>query len=1382
MKTPAVDPLQRTCTELLSANDNESGGSSLGPAPVIIASQLAEISVLVLLGEPGMGKSETMKALAIKALGDQGKPITANDFIVLPAQEQADAKPVFIDALDEARASGDTTVWRELRRTIAQSKLTRFAVACRVADWQTTDAQDLATVAQGKRVRVFALDPLTPEQRRTVLAHEGIKNPDDFEQRAGALGFADMLGNPQSLKLLAAAVKKNQSKWPQTRRDAYELACQELLQESNPRHRQAQRSVAPLSDEALLNAAGWLCALMLLSNQGEVADEALVTDVHASVRLTEVLDVLPTDGFAADAIWQVLQRRLFTKPRGYTPTHRTVAEYLAARYIAQRIAHGGLLVSRVSALMLASSQHLVSNLRGLAGWLAVLSEPLAQLLFEVDPWAVLDYGDLHLLSTANKQVLIAEMGRVPNPYQSQGRWQRAASHVPLVQPEMFGYVSQWLERYGQQRDTPLQTSQLADALLDALGEAPTNPQWEALLNTLVRQAKLGEGIRASALMALCRHAADSASLVKLLNDIHSGEVPDVGARLTDGLLSHLYPTVLPASEAMRYCKARHRTGRQIGTNWFWRYQIEKLTPDGRLLELMDAIEFSVEAGELAETEVWVAGKELNGLATLTVRAIELLGTSQPIAKLSQWLYWCTDPDRKVFHPLDQDTATRLHQWLRDHPEQVRAVLELQVATGMDSWTAQYHLAGNVQSDDLGAFWLDQAKRWDLESEPVKARDCMETAIWWGLNRNGGDISLQDLENAAANSPTLREALERRLVSPLDDDNWQRKNWLQNKKYRDAQADRHKLDERNRLYLLGHLNDVRNGKLLAYLSGAAWADLAGSGYGGGPDSKPFKQWRETHPELDEATRQGYQTLLSQLSPTQAATALKNHKTGRILHVELPCLLAAQQLFEQRPQQLFDLGEDGLKALITLHLLNHVSKHEWFLALAGRHADWVEEVWWSLCKSSLRSKKDIRIPQIGLLRHESGLMHMALRMLPRLLAAWPSKVTETNFAEFAQVLESVLLQCGPDEVSRLVAARLKRKSLGSLQTGYLLMAGVWVDHQTFAPLLRSQLTKKQILQTELLGFIGHLRRYGGNPAPLPEWDAPTLGLLFKIFGPLCPSTRPEGIGWVGARDEGRDFLHQLLAMLRNDTTDAAQQELQGLLADPALVDWQHILDEALSRQARARADKAFSLPTPRQVALTLQNKAPANPADLMAITIDVLGALQREIRNSATNLINGFWNVDPNGKRPLPPHRPEPACRDVIAEWLRQHLQAMNISAQPENQHGAQNQSDIALTTHVPGQPTMLLPIEVNGDWHRDLWTSATEQLAKKYASEPRCHGQGVYLVLWLGSKRGAAAKPKQQPNYSTHTPADLQACLQLETNQKTNTQGIRVFVLDVSIPD
>lgn len=1373
-----VDPLARTCTELLPNEDNP---SNPGSNPVITVRELVNTPVFVLLGEPGMGKSETMKALAKLALGEQGKPIPVNDFIVPTIPQQHAEHPVFIDALDEARAGGDTTVWRELRRSIAQSQLKRFGIACRAADWYATDAQDLSTVSQGQRVRVFALNPLTPEQRHTILEHKGVKNVSAFEQQAQTLGFSDMLGNPQSLKLLADAVKTNQNQWPQTRGEAYELACQKLVMETNQRHALAQQSAALLSDEALLDAAGWLCALMLLSNQNEVTADTLGPDAQTSVRLTDVLDALPANNFSANTIQQVLQRRLFTKPRGYAATHRTVAEYLAARHIAGRITHGGLLVSRVSALMLAASQHLVSNLRGLAGWLAALCEPMRTTIFEADPAAVLDYGDLYLLSPSAKQSLIEQLAVNSRARSAGNLWQKAAAHVPLVQAEMQGFVTAWLESFRKTAHPSSQQSLVADVLLSALIHLPADTRWEPILLLLVRDQNLGEGDRSTALQALYKHRTHPSVLTALLKDIHHGKLSEPRGRLTDSLLRHLYPEHIRPSQVLGFLKSTHIAVNQASVPMFWGYDIQKQTPLNLLPELMEALERAVDANTFSQKIFAMASHQLEGLESLAVTAIQTFGTDIEVAKLSSWLLMFADTETAPFSHLNSENTQHLNEWCRAHPNLIKQVMAHQVREGACSWTAQHHFSINTLPTGMGAFWLEQAKAFEAIDETVKAHDCLTTAFWW-IDQQDSGIALDDLENAARYSHVLSAALEPLLSSPLSDDNWRRKHWLQDKKYRDLETARHELNEKNRRYLLDHLNDVRDGKLLGYLSDAAWADLKDSGYGGGRNSQLFGQWREQHPELDAATRHGYQAILSQLTSTQAANAVKSHKTGHLLNIELPCLIAAEQLFTKNPQQLFDLGEERLKAVLTLHLLHHSSNHAWFLGMAEHHPNWVEAVWWSLCESNLRSRKDIRIPQIGLLRHEAALRSMALRLLPRILLKWPGKVSESNFPEFVQVLDTVLAQCAPDEASRLVTERLKRKSLGSLQTGYLLMAGLWVDHPTFAPLLQSLLNKKQIEQTELLGFIAHLRRYGGNPEPLPGWDAPTLGLLFRIFAPLCPAERPEGLITIGQKDEGRSFLHQLLDAFRNDTSEAAQKELQQLLTEPALSHWKRRLEETSARQAQARAEKAFSLPTPRQVALTLQNKTPANPADLMAVALDALHTLQQTLRNSDTNRLNRFWTVDTAGKRPQPPHRPEPECRNAIAEWLRSDLKDFDILVTIENQHGAQNQSDIVLRVQTAAHQEMLLPIEIKGDWNRDLWTAATEQLAKQYASEPRCHHQGIYLVLWLGNKRGTAAKPKPHPNHPTHTPTDLRARLQLETDQKASGQNIRVLVLDVSIPD
>lgn len=1375
-----VDPLQRTCTELLPAEVNGSARSNQEPTPVITVRELAAVPAFVLLGEPGMGKSETMKALATLVLGTHGKPITANDFIVLPASLHNAKHPVFIDALDEARTGGDTTVWRELRKNIAHSGLTHFGVSCRVADWQGTDAQDLATVVQGQRIRIFALNPLTPEQRHAVLKSEDIEDVDDFEQQAEALGFIDMLGNPQSLKLLAASVKKNQGELPKTRRDAYELACQELVREANQRHRQAQQSAALLSDAALLDAAGWLCALMLLSNQDEVADEALEMNTQDGVRLSEVLGALPANGCSPDAIRQVLQRRLFTKPRGYTATHRTVAEYLAARHIAKRIAHGGLLPSRVSALMLASSQHLVSNLRGLAGWLATLSESMRATIFEADPAAVLDYGDLYLLPKSVKQALIEQLSANSRTSNLSNVWQKSVLYAPLVQSDMREFVTTWFSAYQSERPTSSRKTTVAYVLLNALHHVPVDEQWVAPLLGLIRDEFVYIGVRVQALDALVIHSS-SAETLELLERLQHETKLDQEGRLTGRLLQHLYPQHIPPSQVLRFMKLRTSRRQVTELRMFWTYDIARSTTPDLLLELMDTVERASTDGLFAEQPATVTGQRLEGLAKSVVDAIERYGTTIPIERLANWIKLCTDHKTSPFQHLEPQLAQRLDQWTADHPERVEAVLAHWVKHGEQSWTAQHRIPSAKRMAGLGRFWLNQAKAWDATNDAAKAKDCLETAFWW-IAREGGGVSLNEFEEAAARSSTLQQTLEPLLISPLGEENWQREIWLQDQASREEQLANGDINEQNRRYLLDHLEKIRNGKLLTYLSGAAWADLRNDGYGGGDAYEQIQQWREAHPELDLATRAGYQTLLDRLTAAQANAAVLARKTGEILNIELPCLLAARHLFSEQTDRFFKLGEERLKALITLHLLNHSGHHDWFTALIEQHPDWVEGTWWDLCKRQLRSKKDIRIPKMGLLRHELAGTPMTVRLLSQTLTAWPSKFSELNFGAFAELLEEVLRQCSATEVSQLIQARFQRKSLGSLQTAYLLMAGLWVDHLEFAPKVQKGLTRKQLVQTELLGFIGHLRRYGGESKPLPTWDADTLDMLFRLFAPLCSPVHPVGAYSPGIKDAGRDFLYQLLASFRNDTSEAAQKVLSTLITEPSLREWKSLLEEAASRQAQARAEKSFVVPTPRQVALTLHNKTPANPRDLMAVALDELQSLQKTLRNSDTNRLNRLWSVDTAGKRPQPPHRPEPECRNAIAEWLRADLSAMDISVSIENQHGAQNQSDIVLQVRTPAHEDMLLPIEIKGDWNRDLWTAASRQLAQQYASEPRCHGQGIYLVLWLGSNRGKEAKPKPHPNHPTHTPEDLQKRLQLEANQRATGQNIRVVVLDVSIPD
>jgi hypothetical protein len=63
---------------------------------------------------------------------------------------------------------------------------------------------------------------------------------------------------------------------------------------------------------------------------------------------------------------------------------------------------------------------------------------------------------------------------------------------------------------------------------------------------------------------------------------------------------------------------------------------------------------------------------------------------------------------------------------------------------------------------------------------------------------------------------------------------------------------------------------------------------------------------------------------------------------------------------------------------------------------------------------------------------------------------------------------VLKYAPSELGSILHKRLQRKSLSPLQRAYLLMAGLWVDSSTYAPLLQNGLLQKQVHQLDLLGL--------------------------------------------------------------------------------------------------------------------------------------------------------------------------------------------------------------------------------------------------------------------------------------------------------------------------
>ncbi|HED14516.1 MAG TPA: hypothetical protein ENI62_12825 [Gammaproteobacteria bacterium] len=204
------------------------------------------------------------------------------------------------------------------------------------------------------------LEPLTKNDTLAILhKNHGLKDPNAFIEKAKRSGIDNMLSNPQTLGLLANAIRGDQ--WPSTRQETFQLACEKLVEEKNKRHRNARRS-RPVSTAKLLDVAGYLCAILLLSDKAGVS-----LDSDQASDCFPCLDTcVPTE---RDSACEAVKKPfLMEKEECFVPHHRSITEYLAGRWLGAQIDRNGLPLGRVLNLMLGRDGRVVAGLRGLYGW------------------------------------------------------------------------------------------------------------------------------------------------------------------------------------------------------------------------------------------------------------------------------------------------------------------------------------------------------------------------------------------------------------------------------------------------------------------------------------------------------------------------------------------------------------------------------------------------------------------------------------------------------------------------------------------------------------------------------------------------------------------------------------------------------------------------------------------------------------------------------------------------------------------------------------------------------------------------------------------------------------------------------------------------------
>ncbi len=1373
--------VQRTCRDI---GERHSRGPSEFPSRPV--EDWKDEAAYVLLGPPGSGKTTIFKHLA-ECQG--GQWVTARDFLTFDDRPEWHDTTLFIDGLDETRAgtTDGRTPLDGIRAKLDRMGRPRFRLSCREADWfGANDRDHLNKVSPSGAVKVLRLDPLSDRDicqfLRSVL---GIEDPEDFVSSAQRKGLHGLLVNPQSLKMLAVAVDAA-GVWPETRTQAFDMACRTLLEEHNEEHRIANPDPDGIAD--LIEASGRLCAVQLLTGAAGYALPGAMSDQH-------FLGLDQLQGTEREILRGCLQSKLFESPaeRRTVPVHRQVTEFLGARYLASLV-ENGLPVGRILALITGYDGVVVSELRGLSAWLAAHSKSSRSEVMARDPLGTVLYGDAGHFSPEEKRLLLDGLERqtAANP-RLITTVQLDSRLGDLVSSDMENQVRQILT--APAREDSWQS--FVVILLEALQHSEPLPSLADPLKELIRDGTRWPRIRDRAVSVFVRHRWNDTQalteLKELTADVYAGRVADSNDALLGRLLSAIYPEAISETDVIRYLRVPQRPNHSPEYDYFWNGQLPKRSTRRQLATLLDQI--------VERYDDLLADEKAHGLpaffigclpSNLLARFLLLSGDEVDLTRLFHWLEsaakagdWTYEPD------ICREESREIRRWLESRPDTWKTLLKM----GLDRcgerpdcmepyWfyncmrVEEYgRLLGAARPQDFGLWCLDQAVA--AKSQAAAEWLICEVAECLHYSRFDDGLSREIVSKRLTRFTPLANVFHRRMVeleSSTSDRNM-------SKTRARARLRTKQLDWRDHVKphegeLHGNIARPRLLYELAKVYFGGYANIRGNS----PRDR-LNAVLAGDECLVDTVLLGFRKTIDRSDLPSDTKVIRLGSAKRTHYLALPFMAGLEEVAKTAPFDKIDIDDRRLRLALAIHYTVPMWPTAWHPA--GHAPPWLA---WTLSKCPevaadvlIRSvisklRKGAASPAgIHEMAHSPDHAHIARLASMPLLRQFPVRCASGQLSSLDHLLLAAKRHCDIDPLLELIDGKYADPRMNVAQRIHWLVAGLCIAPKPYAERLESYVAGRE----RRIRFLADAVTGQFNSSPDLEChrNVPALRLLIRFIGATfrpysLDSGSDEGVmitPEMNAADRVRDCIEQLV----NITTEDASRALDALSSDGDLRPWRSLLMDAAYRQEAIRREAEFAYRDINQVVETLANGIPTNVADLMALTLENLDEIARTIRDSNTSDWRQYWNVD-HHYRPQNP-RPEDACRDALLSDLRNRLMRLGIEVQPEGRYANDKRADIRVSYGC-----FNVPIEIKRSCHRDLWSAIRSQLMARYTTDPETEGHGIYLVFWFGDTE--SCRPTLP---ATGSPAVSSLELEdrlISTLSADEKRKIQIRVIDVSIPN
>ncbi|MEY4766934.1 MAG: hypothetical protein RI907_3607 [Pseudomonadota bacterium] len=1317
------------------------------------AAQIRDVPAWVLLAEPGAGKSDLFEQEA-KAVG--GVYAKAAEVAHGLTQAPAPGQVLFIDALDEARAGrGDNSLVLLLRKQLMLWGRPRFRLSCRAADWLgNVDAAQLAPASPDGVLPVYALVDLTDQDIEAIVGDPVRARA--LLQGASQAGYADMLRNPLILEMLLEASAEPQQAGL---RDLYRRHAEMLAGEHNEHH-QAMTTDAPLRP-AIVRAAAQLFATLLLSDQDGVSRKSAM----AGPRFPSLSDLDLDDPKAAVAAVQSGLFKPATHAGQMQPVHRTMAEELAAQWLAERIDQRPLSAPRILKLLQGADGRPVSGLRGLYARLATHSVQCGHKLIAADPVTVATYGDIASMSTASRRVLVqAILGQASVLSEAlRSPWQSMAWGV------------MWSESWTDLADQVLQDAgvseyaqQQAMLVLQVLEEAKLDDssRWAAAAWRIARDPKHWTSVRTQALATALALQADRAAASQALQDIQSGRWVDIDDEMLGVLLQDMYPAALRLDEVMTHLHPPKQGNLYGAYRSFWIKGLVAQTPAPQLPALMAALAEHQQVLAQGWGELDVTKLMYRALS----KALDICGDQVDDDQLFNWMKLRTFASAGDWMP-QREGLNQVTAWFAARPDRYKAVLQrvLRTSAAFDNVHEALHhfnplLAQLPVPDDLGHWYLAQVD--ETDNADLRTHCFWEAMSCWQRGLGAQGLDLDALVSWAHASPAHQQLWDSWRVVEVPA--W-RLAEQRRQAQRASQAEQAKAQRtQSVLPLLGAIRSGQASPNAMHHLAMIWKGQFHDVPGDSPQAR-IRAYADLDDALWDAAQAGFVACLHRPDLPSVAALIELSANNQVHPLTLPCLVGIELCTGRDPGFADDWPDDAVVRLLTMVILDvpEPQTDAWYQRMVSRRTEQVAEALVACVNASWRSAHAWP-PRLHDVTGQDGDRQVATLALPHLLDGFPLRANAANLRHLQQMLMAAARHV-PDELRQLCVKRLAFKSLDASQrlhwmTAAALLDPVQHDQRLLQALGRSQTRAQTVAQL--------LTEWPFNGLSRDAWDPAVLGRLIELLAPHAEMRWGRGGGLVSSAMALGDRLRVLIRQLALAGTTEAIAELGRLSVRPELHALRHLLQAASTEAQVARRERAFRFPNVAEVGHVLRNEPPVGAADLFALACAAVDQLAVDLLEDNANLRRRFWIDTVINKVQVKKHLLENDCRDVILNQLRHGLAPYQVDVQPEAKHVDDKRADLRLSCGSAFE----LPVEIKGQWHQDVWTAMTTQLDRFYTSA-RSDGHGLYLVLWTGE---GDIKPSPDRLPRPASPQELEERLvALLTPEQRQRIGVRV--LDISLP-